>query len=162
MKPAAGLIAAAISLATAFSVQAAGPVAPKISAIRAQLYYEQTGKFSDDILADKNLSLWNTIIGEGGSGGASNFTLVTVEVRGYDQTAVGGSDMTDCAAAKVDDTSMGGPRILRRSIQSFVDQHTLFLPMPLSYSCFDQDCTTADSSQSCKGSPLITSFWLRR
>lgn len=84
MKPAAGLIAAAISLATAFSVQAAGPVAPKISAIRAQLYYEQTGKFSDDILADKNLSLWNTIIGEGGSGGASNFTLVTVEVRGKD------------------------------------------------------------------------------
>ena len=84
MKPVAGLLAAAISLATVLSVQAAGPSAPTISAIRAQLYYEETGKFSKDILSDKDLSLWNTIIGEGGSGGASNFTLVTVEVLGKD------------------------------------------------------------------------------
>ncbi len=84
MKPVAGLLAAAISLATVLSVQAAGPAAPKISAIRAQLYYEETGQFSKDILSDKDLSLWNTIIGEGGSGGASNFTLVTVEVQGKD------------------------------------------------------------------------------
>jgi hypothetical protein len=82
-------------------------------------------------------------------------TVVTVEVRGYDAPGVGGSDMTNCTDAKVDDPTMGGPRILRRSIQSFVDQHTLFLPMPLSYSCFDQDCPSPDSSQTCKGAQCV-------
>lgn len=54
----------------------------KISGIKAMLYYEQTGTFSKDILADPNIALWNTIIGEGGSGGASSATLVLVEVTG--------------------------------------------------------------------------------
>lgn len=84
MKLAVGLITALLSVAAAFCAQAASPVAPKIAAIRAQFYYEETGMFSNDILSDKDLSLWNTIIGEGGSGGASNFTLVTVEVQGKD------------------------------------------------------------------------------
>lgn len=74
--------AAALSLATTLSAFAGE--APKIAAIHAQLYYDVSGKFSDDILARKELSLWNTIIGEGDSGGASNFTLVTVEVQGKD------------------------------------------------------------------------------
>jgi hypothetical protein len=78
------LATALVSVVAAFGAQAAGPAAPKIGAIRAQLFYEETGKFSKDILSDKDLSLWNTIIGEGGAGGASNFTLVTVEVQGKD------------------------------------------------------------------------------
>ena len=53
-----------------------------LSAIRAKLFYENTGEFSRDILADPNIALWNTIIGEGGSGGPSNSTLVIVEVSG--------------------------------------------------------------------------------
>jgi hypothetical protein len=85
MKPAFGMLATAlVSAVAAIGAQAAGPAAPKIGAIRAQLYYEETGKLSKDILSDKDLSLWNTIIGEGGSGGASNYTLVTVEVQGKD------------------------------------------------------------------------------
>lgn len=55
---------------------------PKISAIRAQLFYEASGTFSDDLFSQKDLSLWNTIIGEGSSGGASSSTLVTVAVSG--------------------------------------------------------------------------------
>ena len=66
------------------SLSAFASEAPKITAIHAQLYYDVSGKFSDDILARKELALWNTIIGEGDSGGASNFTLVTVEVHGKD------------------------------------------------------------------------------
>lgn len=85
MKPAIGMLATAlVSAVAAIGAQAAGPAAPKIGAIRAQLYYEETGKLSNDILSDKDLSLWNTIIGEGGAGGASNYTLVTVEVQGKD------------------------------------------------------------------------------
>jgi hypothetical protein len=55
--------------------------APRITAIRAQLYYEENGSLSDDILA-RDFALWNTIIGEGDAASASNFTLVTVEISG--------------------------------------------------------------------------------
>ena len=75
---AAALVAAAF-FSTAFAAEPA-----KITAIRAQLYYEGTGKFSDDVLASGENTLWNTIIGEGAAGAASNFTLVTVEVTGKD------------------------------------------------------------------------------
>lgn len=54
----------------------------KITAIRAMLFYDSSGTFSKDILADSNISLWNTIIGEGDSGGASSSTLIVVEVTG--------------------------------------------------------------------------------
>jgi hypothetical protein len=54
----------------------------KITAIRAKLFYSNTGTFSKDILADPNISLWNTVIGEGDSGGPSSSTFVTVEVSG--------------------------------------------------------------------------------
>lgn len=54
----------------------------KITALRAKLFYESSGAFSKDILADPNISLWNTIIGEGDAGGASSSTLIIVEVTG--------------------------------------------------------------------------------
>ncbi|NOT39920.1 MAG: hypothetical protein HOP13_05455 [Alphaproteobacteria bacterium] len=71
--------AAVVAASTAFAAEA-----PKIAAIHAQLYYEGSGKLSDDILASGENTLWNTIIGEGGAGAPSNFTLVTVEVVGKD------------------------------------------------------------------------------
>jgi hypothetical protein len=71
--------AAVVAASTAFAAEA-----PKIAAIRAQLYFEGSGKFSDDILVSGENTLWNTIIGEGGAGAPSNFTLVTVEVAGKD------------------------------------------------------------------------------
>jgi hypothetical protein len=74
-----GAVAAALT-ATAFAAEKT--VAPKITDIRAQLFYETKGSLSDNILAQKDLSLWNTIIGEGSAGGSSTSTLVTVEVSG--------------------------------------------------------------------------------
>lgn len=56
--------------------------APKISAIRAQLFYDASGTFSKDLLTMKDLALWNTIIGEGSAGGASTSTFVIVEITG--------------------------------------------------------------------------------
>lgn len=57
-------------------------IAPKISAVRAQLFYDASGTFSDDILANKDLSLWNTIIGEGSAGEPSTSTFVSVVISG--------------------------------------------------------------------------------
>jgi hypothetical protein len=87
---------------------------------------------------------------------SSPSTVVTVEIRGYDgaTTAANSGDAMGCGNAQIDDTMNGGPRILRRSIQSYVDQHTLFLPMSLSYSCFDQ-CATADGTKTCKGGQCV-------
>ena len=50
--------------------------------MRAQLFYEDTGKFSKDVLSDPKFVLWNTIIGEGSAEGPSSSTLVQVEVTG--------------------------------------------------------------------------------
>jgi len=67
-----------------FSAPAAAQdiVAPKITAIRAQLYYEETASFSENVVAPSRLALWNVIIGGGDVEHPSNSTLVTVEVRG--------------------------------------------------------------------------------
>lgn len=55
---------------------------PRISAIRAQLFYDSTGKFSPDVLTAKDFALFNTIIGEGSAEAASTSTFVTVEISG--------------------------------------------------------------------------------
>ena len=58
-------------------------IAPKITAIRAQLFQNASGTFSEDILTTADNYLYNTIIGEGAANGkASTSTLVTVEVSG--------------------------------------------------------------------------------
>jgi len=85
-----GLAALWVCGATAAFAQE--PVSPVISAIRAQLYYDETGAFSDDVLARGDLALWNTVIGEGDARHASNSTLVTVEVSGKN-VAVGAVDV---------------------------------------------------------------------
>lgn len=58
------------------------PPAYKVTAIKAMLYFEQTGTFSKDVLASPDFAFWNTIIGEGDAGSPSSSTLVLVEVTG--------------------------------------------------------------------------------
>jgi hypothetical protein len=79
----AKLIAIAVLLASSCSQSQSPPKFPsKVRAVTARLFYENTGSLSEDILAKPNLNLWNTIIGEGESGGPSRSTLITVEVDG--------------------------------------------------------------------------------
>ncbi len=54
----------------------------KITAIKAMLFYDDQGTFSNDILSGSGIDLWNTIIGEGSAGGASTSTLIIVELSG--------------------------------------------------------------------------------
>lgn len=53
-----------------------------ISELHAKLYYSNRGTFSQNILDNPNITLWNVIIGEGSAGGASENTLVQVVVAG--------------------------------------------------------------------------------
>lgn len=71
----------ALQLATAWS-QIAPRFPSKISSVTAKLYYSNSGTFSGNILDKPHLALWNTIIGEGDSGGPSEATLIEVEVDG--------------------------------------------------------------------------------
>lgn len=67
----------------AIAVRPASPPPPyKISAIKAMLFYDGKGTFSRDVLAKPDFTFWNTVIGEGDAEGASNSTLVMVEISG--------------------------------------------------------------------------------
>jgi hypothetical protein len=92
--------------------------------------------------------------------GQSAATTVVVTIRGYDQAGATVGNYLNCP----DNTPAGmsgAPRVLRTSIQTFVDQHTLFLPMPLSYSCYDVDCSAPTACLSsncvCKGAQCVDS-----
>ncbi|HEV8139915.1 MAG TPA: hypothetical protein VGP81_09090 [Pyrinomonadaceae bacterium] len=96
-------------------------VAPKIVAIRAQLFYDATGTFSQDILSQKDLALWNTIIGEGSAGAASTSTFVTIEITGWNM-AVG--------ATKVEITATGNKsRLIQKRLigVDIYDERTKFV-----------------------------------
>jgi hypothetical protein len=68
----------------------------KISAIQAKLFYNEkksetfgkdvSGTFSDNIIDNSEVVLWNTIIGEGSAEGYSNQTIVIVEVTTIGQS----------------------------------------------------------------------------
>jgi hypothetical protein len=93
--------------------------------------------------------------------GSSPNTVVTVEIRGYDTPGVMGQDILNCSPSSANVGTPGsapggpGPRMLRRSVQSYVDGHILYLPMPLSYSCFDTDCSAMGPDSTCKGAQCV-------
>jgi hypothetical protein len=80
---AAALSLSLVAVGAVCAREASSATAPyTISDVRAQLFYSDRGTFSGDVLADTTIALWNTVIGEGGAGGASSSTLVVVEVAG--------------------------------------------------------------------------------
>jgi hypothetical protein len=82
----------------------------KITAIKAMLFFDEKGTFSDDLLTHPDMALWNTIIGEGAAGSPSNSTLVLVEVSGkYNPNEAAPN-------RKVDFTATGGGKVLLRKM----------------------------------------------
>lgn len=75
------LVAATATFALAAAVSPANAQAVQVEDIRVQLFYEHNGSLSDDLTKQKNLSLWNTIIGEGDAKGPSSAFLVSVVLR---------------------------------------------------------------------------------
>src|SRR5437764_8477089 len=91
-------------------VKSAAPPPFKITAIKAMLFFDEKGTFSDDLFTQPNLALWNTIIGEGSAGSPSNSTLVLVEVSGKynpDEAAPN---------RKVDFTATAGGKVLLKRL----------------------------------------------
>jgi hypothetical protein len=93
-------------------------------------------------------------------------TVVTVAMFGYKQAVI---DDPSCQNMAWTDTlqnpqpigSPCGPSIERGSTQTYVDQRILFLPLPLSYSCWGNDECTGTSqpgstTQTCKGGQCLS------
>ncbi len=83
---AAGLLAASGQVATAQNAT--------VEDIHVQLFYEYSGALSDDLTKRKDLALWNTMIGEGGSKEPANLFLVSVAVKGQPETFDKGAALT--------------------------------------------------------------------
>lgn len=69
----------------------AKPAAYRISAIRAFLYYHDTGTFDERDAASGTMALWNTVIGEGEAKAPSQTTLVQVELSGPSFSNISGA-----------------------------------------------------------------------
>lgn len=59
--------------------EADDPTGLSVAGIKAQLWYEHTGRLSDDILTG-DFMLWNTLIGEGGAEEPASDVLISVKV----------------------------------------------------------------------------------
>jgi hypothetical protein len=73
------LILSVIIFAMSFAAFAQAKTSHKIKDVQAFLMYEENGELSKNILGG-DFILWNTIIGEGDSGGHSSSTLVKVVI----------------------------------------------------------------------------------
>ncbi len=100
-------------------------------------------------------------------------TVVTIAIFGFNKNVVDNNvsvngEKVDCSNKAWDDLLQNpqpigdpcGPSVERGSTQTYVDQRILFLPMPLSYSCWGNDSCTSGSepgnaSQTCKGGQCL-------
>jgi hypothetical protein len=101
-------------------------------------------------------------------------TVVTIAIFGFKQAVVENNvvvngQRVDCSTMSWDNNTQDpqpigsacGPSVERGSTQTYVDQRILFLPLPLSYSCWgNDDCTGTSApgtaSQTCKGAQCLT------
>jgi hypothetical protein len=100
----------------------------------------------------------------------SSSTVVTIAIFAFKQAVVDNAvSGVNCSNMAWDDTLQNpqpvgtpcGPSVERGSTQTYVDQRILFLPLPLSYSCWGNDECTGTSapgtaSQTCKGAQCLT------
>lgn len=100
-------------LAASHSASAAEPK-PVLGKIVAKLYFNEQGDWSPDLLAKStSWTGWNTIIGEGDSGGASQDLMVEVGL-----SAPGAEDAVT-TEIPVTITAMAGKKLLGRRVSKF-------------------------------------------
>lgn len=90
----------------------------KINAVTARLYFSNSGTFSGNTLDKPDIALWNTIIGEGQSGGPSEATLIEVEVDGD-----GGGNIIHHERLTITVLEKGKPPIVRHPSSLYFDQN---------------------------------------
>lgn len=69
-------------LAALLAIPAAAAAEPAIGKIEARLFYEASGRLSDNIAPPAEIALFNTVIGEGGAEEPAGDVLVAVTVAG--------------------------------------------------------------------------------
>ncbi len=101
------------------------PAAYQISAIRAFLYYHDTGTFDDRDAASGQMTLWNSIIGEGEAKAPSDATLVQVELSG--------PSFSNIAGALEIVVSAGKKKLVRQKLDagSFFAEHSPRILIPV-------------------------------
>lgn len=109
----------------------------QITGLSAQLFFHDRAQFSEDILSQPNLDLWNTPTGAGQAGGPSISTLVTVEVSGPPERFVAGRRVELLVTS-------GGKIRFKRSIETPVlsDQGKVYIAFWL----YDTGCEPLDLS----------------
>lgn len=65
----------------AVAAQAVAPAPVELGDIRMHLFYEETGRLSDDVSPPRNFAAWNTPIGGGEAEEPANGLLVVAEIR---------------------------------------------------------------------------------
>ena len=89
---------------------------------------------------------------------------VTISIIGYTNPSADLNDArSDCpddptAASSFSDSKVVlNARVVRRSIQTYREEHIAFVPMPLRFSCFDQTCATGANvgSTTCKAGACV-------
>lgn len=73
-------VAGLMWLASASQVFAASQT-PRLGALKVMLWYQETGRLSENIAPPRVVNLWNTCIGEGDAAENAEDVLFTVEVR---------------------------------------------------------------------------------
>lgn len=86
-----------------------GPIV--IKDIKAQLFLERSGKFSDNIVGS-NKTFHNTVIGEGDAGEPADAVLVTITFEGTKNSRASDKVASALGQVKVTQTSKQGKKIL--------------------------------------------------
>lgn len=90
---------------------------PILTGMRAMLFYETNGKFSDDVFTGK-VNLWNTVIEGASREGASDSMLVVVEVSGDMDALPQGRQVELMARYRLEDASgRGKPAFFRKAMR---------------------------------------------
>jgi hypothetical protein len=131
-----------------------------LSGLRVVVLANGATKFDQSYDVQEGIALLPATLGVVAGGSAS--TTVTIIVGGYDKNGVAGPNFRNQPQpmAAVGDP-MGGPRVRRGSVQTYVDQKILFVPLPLSYSCWGfsgcpNDDPSGDGTGTCKGASCTT------
>lgn len=131
-----------------------------LAGIKLQVFANGNRKFSAHYGVTNGIALLPGTLGVVSGGSAE--TTVEVVLAGYNSAGVQQNEFPDDtqSISQVDPSNPKGPgpRVRRGSVQTYVNQHTLFLPMTLSYSCWGSDCSSGgtDTSQVCKANSCVS------
>jgi hypothetical protein len=131
-----------------------------LAAIRVQVKVEGSVKYDQNKTVQDGVVFLPATLGVVSGGGSAQ--TVTVIVAGYDNAATlnqsGELNNGTGIISEVGTTANSSPSVRRTSVLTYVNQHTLFLPMNLSYACWGTTCSVnSPDDTTCKANSCGTS-----